>query len=1188
MPKKSVPTAAHALIAALAAASLACQPLAVVPGAGVPAPAAGAALATATFALPADARAAARERLAGTIVDDFTRSLLGGQGRSGAARRGAAPDLAGAIAPGRRRLQAFGDPSTAAWAGGVALTALGCSGTDMATNGAATRNFTPYLANRLFVLTREGRLLDLDPAAPATGYVSTTLAGTFSKTYVTLSGDGRVAFAVNDAGTVYAVDLVNTVASAHPTRTLALGKACVNGALFADPLASDTVQPNTTMYIVANDGTAYRIAYGATLATPFASATFTSNNLGLATGITTPLAGTELVKAPCVALGGQLVVGDRRGWVNLLNTTAGTLQRWRTNPGWAIETPIAVDVDDNLTITDLFAACGGQLFWVKPATGAVYPGQYALVENRAINSGTITAGSASTYLSLNNTTVRADNTYKALSLYKHATDDTVDLPNQTSFVDEDRVSHCEFMTGQPPSIDAYVGPTGRSYGSFSCWTFNDPPTHATGAGISPPVADGTVATAAQLQGPIGIEVMDDGTTFPADDGSLFIGDSDHAQVLFKPATPTSGQKWATSGTLAGTLDPSKVYVFAGTLNGDAVWNDGDVGNGAGGPIKTRPTRLAVPGAVARGTPINLIFGLAIGNLGVYISQLNKNTSGAYKDGAVLFVPRVGVTAAFGMTGLVPGQMYVLTTDCNPQGLAVDRTVAGRDTLYMASFDWAGASNRNTIMKLDSNVATDATVFASGLLRPVDVCLDDLGNLFTAESNGNRVSMYWDTRGLGAANTRTWGIGSPVANTRYTVKSGFNQPQTVTFALNDPQVPSGCLYVGNTGDHTIRRLDEGANMQTVAGNGSSGDTGDGGSSTAARVNYPHRAKGDGKGTTYVADRFNNRIRIMTSPVGSGIAQSYMSFDASTFQSRAIYAATLTLTSQTVSGTLAAPVVGLADPYLLNTTTVWSAASLAPTKSPLIDVTTHISTPAAATWSYVLDSTHTYSLPVRAVPTSPLAEGGAIRLGMVAPVDTTSYYFPTGIGLPTGATKAPEFYTHKAATATKRPTVAVTHGQYSIARSILSPPAIWFNATKRYIYVANANALFRYDATTPGSFTAGVDFTLSTAGRTANGTLYTVDNTFQPNPTPPMLSYDGTVHFLDIKAASATNYAYNLVAMNGDAASADMWLTRSTAIGTGLAGTFADNAGIYMVSGGYSVDEALFGLANRRIYRVTLNP
>lgn len=76
---------------------------------------------------------------------------------------------------------------------------------------------------------------------------------------------------------------------------------------------------------------------------------------------------------------------------------------------------------------------------------------------------------------------------------------------------------------------------------------------------------------------------------------------------------------------------------------------------------------------------------------------------------------------------------------------------------------------------------------------------------------------------------------------------------------------GSLYIADTKNHRIRRVDPDGVITTVAGTGSSGDTGDGGPAVEARLSQPHDVAVAADGTLYIADTHNNRIRMVT-PAG----------------------------------------------------------------------------------------------------------------------------------------------------------------------------------------------------------------------------------------------------------------------------------------------------------------------------------
>jgi sugar lactone lactonase YvrE len=89
--------------------------------------------------------------------------------------------------------------------------------------------------------------------------------------------------------------------------------------------------------------------------------------------------------------------------------------------------------------------------------------------------------------------------------------------------------------------------------------------------------------------------------------------------------------------------------------------------------------------------------------------------------------------------------------------------------------------------------------------------------------------------------------------------------------------AGDVFVADTFNHRIRRIDPGGVITTVAGNGVAGSTGDGGPATAAEIKWPHSVAVDRAGDVYLTDSPNHRIRkvdhatgIITTVAGTGTA------------------------------------------------------------------------------------------------------------------------------------------------------------------------------------------------------------------------------------------------------------------------------------------------------------------------------
>jgi sugar lactone lactonase YvrE len=85
-------------------------------------------------------------------------------------------------------------------------------------------------------------------------------------------------------------------------------------------------------------------------------------------------------------------------------------------------------------------------------------------------------------------------------------------------------------------------------------------------------------------------------------------------------------------------------------------------------------------------------------------------------------------------------------------------------------------------------------------------------------------------------------------------ASLNTPLDITFGPDDR------LYIADTYNNRVRAVDFGANViTTVAGNGTRGFSGDGKAATEARLNQPYGVAFDADGHLFIADTYNHRIR-----------------------------------------------------------------------------------------------------------------------------------------------------------------------------------------------------------------------------------------------------------------------------------------------------------------------------------------
>ena len=142
--------------------------------------------------------------------------------------------------------------------------------------------------------------------------------------------------------------------------------------------------------------------------------------------------------------------------------------------------------------------------------------------------------------------------------------------------------------------------------------------------------------------------------------------------------------------------------------------------------------------------------------------------------------------------------------------------------------------------------TDGPGNTARFQRPRGIDADDAGNVFVADQYNHRIRKI-DPQGT----VSTWaGSGSPSFTDGPWNQARFYYPGGLI-------LDGGQIYVADLNNHRIRRIDPNRDVSTHSGSGSAGFA-DGPPSTA-KFYYPHDITGDRKGTFYVADRNNHRIR-----------------------------------------------------------------------------------------------------------------------------------------------------------------------------------------------------------------------------------------------------------------------------------------------------------------------------------------
>ena len=227
----------------------------------------------------------------------------------------------------------------------------------------------------------------------------------------------------------------------------------------------------------------------------------------------------------------------------------------------------------------------------------------------------------------------------------------------------------------------------------------------------------------------------------------------------------------------------------------------------------------------------------------------------------------GFSAYFGDTG----QASVAAVNF-PQGIALDSS----GLLYIA----------DTYSSVIRKVAADGTIstFAGNatggfkgdgamaikaeLNQPYGVAVDTTGNIFILDLGNNRIRKV-DTSG----NISTLvGNGTP----GYAGDGAASTKAEIGDPLGIAVDGSGNLYIADTFNNVIRKVDGSGNISTFAGNHKQGYSGDGAAATSAMLSHPWGVTADASGSIYISDTGNDVIRkvaasgVITTVAGTGVS------------------------------------------------------------------------------------------------------------------------------------------------------------------------------------------------------------------------------------------------------------------------------------------------------------------------------
>ncbi len=408
--------------------------------------------------------------------------------------------------------------------------------------------------------------------------------------------------------------------------------------------------------------------------------------------------------------------------------------------------------------------------------------------------------------------------------------------------------------------------------------------------------DGGVATSATLNQPHGVFV--DGH------GNIFIADTENSVIREVVASTGNIQTVAGNGTAGYSGDgasatsaelnfPSGVFVdsqgnifIADTENSlirEVLASTDNIQTVAGTPDSSG---YSGDGALATLAQLDLPNGVFVDNSGnIFIADTFNSVIREVSVATGFIQTVVGAFYAFNFTCNYSGDGGPATSAqlCLPNSVFVDASenIFVADTENSAIREVAAANGNIQTVAGTGTACTDISggcgngglATSAQLNFPSSMVVDAAQNIFIADTEGFTIREV----------TASDGNIQAFAGNNTLAYSGDGSPATDA-ELNDPGSvfvdTSGNVFIADTSNSAIRVYNPGGSpvtiagitippgdIQTVAGNGTSGYTGDGGLATSAQLSFPQGVFVDTPGNIFIADTGNSVVREVVAATGN---------------------------------------------------------------------------------------------------------------------------------------------------------------------------------------------------------------------------------------------------------------------------------------------------------------------------------
>jgi sugar lactone lactonase YvrE len=391
-----------------------------------------------------------------------------------------------------------------------------------------------------------------------------------------------------------------------------------------------------------------------------------------------------------------------------------------------------------------------------------------------------------------------------------------------------------------------------------------------GTGTGGYTGDGGAATSARLNEPYGVGLDASDNLYIAQRKNYVVRKVNASDLIITTVAGTGSNGYTGDDDLATLAELSEPYDVAVSSTGDLYIADGlnDVVRRVDGESQVITTinsggSYTGDGGLAVLAKVNQPWDMAVDSSGnVYIADTLNHVVRRI-DGSSGVITIVAGTGSDGYTG--DGGAATSARLGEPYGVALDSS----GNIYIAD------KKKHVVRKVTAATGIITTVAGSGsagssgdggaatsakLNEPHRVAVDSSGDIYIADKRNHKVRKV--TAATGVISTYA-GTGSDgyTGDGGAATSAALSEPYGVTLDQ------SGNVYIADRKKHVVRKITASTGIiTTIAGTGSAGHTGDGGSATSAKLEEPHDVAVDRDGNVYIAVKKRHVVRKIDGTTG----------------------------------------------------------------------------------------------------------------------------------------------------------------------------------------------------------------------------------------------------------------------------------------------------------------------------------